>query len=57
MAGRMIADPMAGETNLFTTHYTANHKLSWAGLGCLRPSAWRFAKWYMERFVPVTFHE
>jgi glycine/D-amino acid oxidase-like deaminating enzyme len=56
-AGRMIADLMAGETNLFTTHYTVNHKLPWAGPGCLRPIAWRFARWYVERFVPVTFYK
>jgi glycine/D-amino acid oxidase-like deaminating enzyme len=47
--GRIIADLMAGESNIFTEHYVVNHHLSYAGPTPLRGLFARGAKWMWEQ--------
>ena len=49
-AGRIIADLMAGESNEFTNHYIANHKIPYAGPKSLRAGFGKIAKAWMVRF-------
>ncbi len=48
--GRIIADLMAGESNVFTSHYVVNHKIPFAGPTSLRGTFVRSAKWMWEKF-------
>ena len=43
----MIADLMAGEKNDFTTHFTVNRKIPYAGPKVLRSFFGGLKKWYM----------
>jgi glycine/D-amino acid oxidase-like deaminating enzyme len=47
--GRIIADLMAGESNEFTSHYVANHKIPYAGPTSLRGIFAPGAKWLMTK--------
>lgn len=48
--GRIIADLMAGESNIFTEHYVVNHRIPYAGPTTLRGFFVRGAKWMWEKF-------
>jgi glycine/D-amino acid oxidase-like deaminating enzyme len=45
--GRIIADLMAGESNVFTNHYVNNHQVPFAGTPWLRSRFASGAKWLM----------
>jgi len=55
-AGRIIADLMAGESNEFTSHFTVNRKIPYAGPGKLRGFFGRSIKWLMENFDYSPIH-
>jgi len=48
--GRIIADLMAGESNIFTEHYVVNRQIPYAGRVALRSLFGRGAKWMWEKF-------
>ncbi len=48
--GRIIADLMAGESNIFTEHYVVNRQIPYAGPVALRSLFGRGAKWMWEKF-------
>jgi glycine/D-amino acid oxidase-like deaminating enzyme len=48
IAGRMIADLMAKQSNNFTNHFIVNRKIPYAGPKLLRGLFGRGAKWMME---------
>jgi glycine/D-amino acid oxidase-like deaminating enzyme len=54
-AGRIIADLMAGEDNLFTSHFIVNRKIPYAGPRNLRGMFGRGVKWMIENlgFSPI----
>ena len=49
-AGRIIADLMAGESNMFTNHYIVNKKIPYAGPTILRGLFGKAYKWQMKNF-------
>ncbi len=55
VAGRMIADLMAGESNAFTNHYIVNRNIPYAGPQNLRGFFGRRVKWMLENlgYAPV----
>lgn len=55
-AGRMIADLMAGESNIFTNHFIVNRKIPYAGPKMLRGYFGRGIKWLMENFDYSPIH-
>jgi glycine/D-amino acid oxidase-like deaminating enzyme len=55
-AGRIIADPMAGESNEFTTHFIVNRKIPYAGPARLRGLFGKAIKWSMETFDYSPIH-
>jgi gamma-glutamylputrescine oxidase len=48
--GRIIADLMVGESNIFTEHYVVNRQIPYAGPVALRSLFGRGAKWMWEKF-------
>lgn len=48
--GRIIADLMAGESNIFTEHYVVNHRIPYAGPRRTRGLFARGARWAWEKF-------
>jgi glycine/D-amino acid oxidase-like deaminating enzyme len=49
--GRIIADLMAGESNVFTRHYVTNHKMPYIGPAGLRSVFAPGAKWLMTNIT------
>jgi glycine/D-amino acid oxidase-like deaminating enzyme len=47
--GRIIADLMAGESNIYTNHYVSNHKIPYVGPVYLRSAFAPGAKWLMTK--------
>ncbi|RME45987.1 MAG: FAD-dependent oxidoreductase [Chloroflexi bacterium] len=47
--GRIIADLMAGESNIFTDHYVVNNRIPYAGPTKLRGMFGRAAYWYWDK--------
>ena len=56
VAGRMIADLMAGESNQFTNHFTVNRKIPYAGPRGLRSLFGRGVKWMMKQLDHSPIH-
>jgi glycine/D-amino acid oxidase-like deaminating enzyme len=55
-AGRIIADLLAGESNEFTSHFTVNRKLRYAGPTTLRGVFAKGVKWLMEKYEYSPIH-
>ena len=55
-AGRIIADLMAGESNVFTNHFIVNRKIPYSGPKKLRGLFGRGVKWMMENFDYSPIH-
>jgi glycine/D-amino acid oxidase-like deaminating enzyme len=55
-AGRIIADLMAGEKNMFTSHFIVNRKIPWAGPARMRGFFGRRIKWMMENWEYSPIH-
>ncbi|MCP4427630.1 MAG: FAD-dependent oxidoreductase [Chloroflexi bacterium] len=55
-SGRIIADLMAGESNVFTNHFIVNRKIPYAGPKMLRGYFGRGIKWLMENFDYSPIH-
>ncbi|MFC1996302.1 NAD(P)/FAD-dependent oxidoreductase [Chloroflexota bacterium] len=55
-AGRMIADLMAGEKNIFTDHFIVNRQIPWAGPLTLRGFFGRRVKWMMKNLGYSPIH-
>ncbi len=55
-AGRIIADLLAGESNEFTSHFTVNRKIPYAGPTTLRGIFAKGVKWLMERYEYSPIH-
>jgi glycine/D-amino acid oxidase-like deaminating enzyme len=53
LAGKVISDLMAGESNIYTSHYIINHKIPWAGPEKFRAMGFNFYEWYLKKFVGV----
>lgn len=47
--GRIIADLMAGDSNIFTDHYMVNNRVPYAGPRFLRGPMGRTLKWMLEK--------
>ncbi len=56
IAGRIIADLMAGESNPFTNHYIVNRKIPYAGPKSLRGFFGRGLKWMMKKLDYSPIH-
>ena len=56
VAGRIIADLMAGESNQFTNHFTVNRRIPYAGPKGLRRFFGRGVKWMMKSFDYSPIH-
>ena len=57
IAGRMIADLMAKESNLFTNHFIVNRKLPYAGPRFLRGNFARAIKWSINKLNYSPLHK
>jgi glycine/D-amino acid oxidase-like deaminating enzyme len=55
-AGRIIADLMAGESNVFTDHFVVNRKIPYAGPTRLRGLFGRGVKWMMQNLGYSPIH-
>ena len=56
IAGRMIADLMAKESNIFTNHFIVNRKIPYAGPRFLRGLFGRGVKWMMKNLDYSPIH-
>ena len=56
VAGRIIADLMAGESNKFTNHFIVNRNIPYAGPKSLRGYFGRGIKWLMKNFDYSPIH-
>jgi len=56
VAGRMIADLMAGESNKFTNHFIVNRNIPYAGPKNLRGLFGRGVKWMMKNLGYSPIH-
>jgi gamma-glutamylputrescine oxidase len=57
IAGRMIADLMAKESNLFTNHFIVNRKIPYAGPRFLRGNFARAIKWSINKLNYSPLHK
>jgi glycine/D-amino acid oxidase-like deaminating enzyme len=48
--GRIIADLIAGDSNIYTNHYVTNHKVPFAGTTLLRGLFAPSTKWFWKTF-------
>ena len=55
-AGRTIADLMVGESNEFTSHFTVNRKIPYAGPRALRAYFGKGVKWLMDKYDYSPIH-
>jgi glycine/D-amino acid oxidase-like deaminating enzyme len=56
IAGRMIADLIAGESNNFTNHFIVNRKIPYVGPKFLRGFFGRGVKWMLKKLDYSLFH-
>jgi glycine/D-amino acid oxidase-like deaminating enzyme len=56
VAGRIIADLLAGESNEFTSHFIVNRKVPYAGPMRLRGMFGKGVKWLMEKYEYSPIH-
>jgi len=56
IAGRIIADLLAGESNNFTNHFIVNQKIPYAGPRSIRGLFGRGVKWMMKNFDYSPIH-
>ncbi len=57
IAGKMIADLMAKESNLFTNHFIINRRIPYAGPGFLRGGFARAVKWSIHQLNYSPLHQ
>ena len=57
IAGRMIADLMAKESNIYTNHFIVNQEIPYAGPGLLRGVFARAIKWTIKNLDYSPLHE